>query len=211
MHGSTDRSATTDTRSHVPFPIMSSSVESDSSAEEKTINGDEGRGIENGQDGASTPPALGNGVNRYKAMRRLGELSEDGSSDAVPHRALSPIDSLLSVPDDTPSIQVCSWLRPPFFGFTDLLRDLSFRPQMGVAYYPHSPLAEVSRARPPLFDPSIDASSLVFLAVSASLGHLHRPILRLVLVRSLSAASSCLILRTRTPHPRHGRLYGGQS
>jgi len=45
---------------------------------------------------------------------RYGELleaehdapSEDGSTDALPRLATSPIGSMLSVPDDTPSVQV---------------------------------------------------------------------------------------------------------
>jgi vacuolar protein sorting-associated protein 8 len=58
------------------------------------------------RDDASTPPQLGNGTNRYKANRQLGNVSEDGSLEAPPKRTGSPIDSLLSIPDDTPSVQV---------------------------------------------------------------------------------------------------------
>lgn len=35
-----------------------------------------------------------------------GAISEEGSTDAIPRRAASPLGSMLSVPDDTPSVQV---------------------------------------------------------------------------------------------------------
>ncbi|KAM0335359.1 hypothetical protein ACHAQA_000404 [Verticillium albo-atrum] len=46
------------------------------------------------------------GSSRYRQILRdqVDDISEDGSVDAVPRRVGSPIDSLLSVPDDTPSI-----------------------------------------------------------------------------------------------------------
>jgi hypothetical protein len=118
---------------HEPFSMSSSSVDNDSGAEEATINGDDlNRGTatptqmdnENGvhptggrladllqeeRENAITPEPLGNGINRYKAthdLESIEKISEDGSLDALPKRAGSPIDSMLSIPDDSPSVQV---------------------------------------------------------------------------------------------------------
>lgn len=54
----------------------------------------------------TTPPPLGNGRNIFKTKAQLEGASEDGSTDATPQRTGSPVDSMLSVPDDTPSVQV---------------------------------------------------------------------------------------------------------
>src|SRR6187402_1694525 len=110
--------------------MSSSSAENDSGAEEATINGDDVNGgvrtptptgnesgtplaggrivelLQEARDGAPTPEPLGNGINAYKTAQPLDSPSEDGSMDALPRRAGSPIDSLLSVPDDSPSVQV---------------------------------------------------------------------------------------------------------
>lgn len=111
--------------------MSSSSEENESGAEEETLNGDtvaeqdnevrEGN-LENGTPARSgrivdlfqeeleevtTPPPLGNGTNIFKTSKQLGNASDDGSVDVVPPRTGSPVDSLLSVPDDTPSVQVC--------------------------------------------------------------------------------------------------------
>lgn len=110
---------------------MSSSEDNDSGAEEATINGDEVNGrahtptlgtAENGahtagggriaellkeeRQNADTPEPLGNGTNLYKATQDVYVTSEDGSLDALPRRPASPIDSMLSLPDDSPSVQV---------------------------------------------------------------------------------------------------------
>ncbi|RBQ92381.1 hypothetical protein VDGD_01007 [Verticillium dahliae] len=52
------------------------------------------------------PVETGITANRYRQILRgqVDDVSEDGSVDALPRRVGSPIDSLLSVPDDTPSI-----------------------------------------------------------------------------------------------------------
>ncbi|KAF6837734.1 golgi complex component [Colletotrichum plurivorum] len=54
-------------------------------------------------------PAIENGAvsNRYRQILReqADDASEEGSVDAAPRRVGSPIDSLLSVPDDSPSVQ----------------------------------------------------------------------------------------------------------
>ncbi|WYZ44317.1 hypothetical protein EsH8_VII_000753 [Colletotrichum jinshuiense] len=58
---------------------------------------------------SGTSPAIENGAvsNRYREILRgqADDASEEGSVDAVPRRAGSPIDSLMSVPDDSPSVQ----------------------------------------------------------------------------------------------------------
>lgn len=103
--------------------MSSSSVENGSGAEEGAIgsggdstptgenNGkpDAGRIVElleEVREAASTPEHLGNGKNQYKTVPQAKSPSEDGSLDNLPRRAGSPIDSLLSVPDESPSIQV---------------------------------------------------------------------------------------------------------
>ncbi len=109
---------------------MRSSEDNDSGAEEATLNGDEINGraltptqisnedgtlpaggrivelLQEERDSASTPPRLGNGINHYKNVKQIDSPSEYGSPDALPRRTGSPIDSLLSVPDDSPSVQV---------------------------------------------------------------------------------------------------------
>jgi hypothetical protein len=110
--------------------MNSSSVENDSGAED-TIDGDaiigtehtahaesNGNGtqqaggriaelLQEAREGASTPPQqLGNGTSRYKAAHQVETASEDGSLEAPPKKTASPIDSILSIPDDSPSVQV---------------------------------------------------------------------------------------------------------
>jgi len=112
--------------------MSSSSVEYDSGEEEGTINGDDlngnnrtpRAGSENGapeathrivellqeeREGPGALQQLGNGINRYKFTQTMDSASENGSIDALPKRAGSPIDSLLSIPDDSPSVQVCKY------------------------------------------------------------------------------------------------------
>ena len=107
--------------------MSSSSADNDSGAEEGSINrdvkpadshiavrdgatnGTEQAGerilelLEEERDDAATPQPLGNGVNRYKKLPHLDDELEDGSSDALPRRPESPVDS---IPDDSPSVQV---------------------------------------------------------------------------------------------------------
>lgn len=56
-----------------------------------------------------TSPVMENGTisNRYRQILRAqaDAVSEEGSVDAAPKRVGSPIDSLMSVPDDSPSVQ----------------------------------------------------------------------------------------------------------
>lgn len=59
--------------------------------------------------GGDDSVALDNGTLRtgYRHMLQdRDDASESGSADGLPRRAGSPIDSLLSVPDDSPSVQV---------------------------------------------------------------------------------------------------------
>lgn len=54
-----------------------------------------------------TPIGSGSLANRFKEIVQEAEAdtpSDNGSTDAIPRRAGSPADSL---PDDTPSVQVC--------------------------------------------------------------------------------------------------------
>ncbi|TVY14052.1 Vacuolar protein sorting-associated protein 8-like [Lachnellula arida] len=127
---------------------MSSSSENDSGAEEDTINGDianggqhaaadeessggrEGEGrivelLQEEQEDAPTPQKLGNGTNRYRATEPVESASEDGSMNAVPRRTGSPIESLLSIPDDSPSVQG-SVLSSP--GGSSILPSVASRP-----------------------------------------------------------------------------------
>ncbi len=108
---------------------MSSSEDNDSGAEEATLNGDEVNGrahtptqstyqdhtvtaggiaelLQEERDAAPTPQQLGNGINHYRVVVQTDNASEDGSLEPTPRRAGSPIESLLSVPDDSPSVQV---------------------------------------------------------------------------------------------------------
>lgn len=61
------------------------------------------------QTSSSTPPATESGAlpNRYREILReqADNVSDEGSVDAFPKRVGSPIDSLMSVPDDSPSVQ----------------------------------------------------------------------------------------------------------
>ncbi|TVY76023.1 Vacuolar protein sorting-associated protein 8-like protein [Lachnellula suecica] len=122
---------------------MSSSSENDSGAEERTINGDTANGdqhavadeeSDNGRivellreerDAPSTPQKVGNGTNRYKAAQSAESASEDGSMDALPRRAGSPIESILSIPDDSPSVQG-SMLSSP--GGSSIMPSVASRP-----------------------------------------------------------------------------------
>lgn len=114
---------------HALFPMSSSSVENDSGEEEKN-NGDAparderqtelGRSrngphpaeervvelLQEERDGPPTPQQISNRTNRYKAVQQLDDGSEDDSSQALPRRPGSPPESVVSNPDDTPSVQV---------------------------------------------------------------------------------------------------------
>jgi hypothetical protein len=122
--------------------MSSSSADSESGGEEATINGDfqetrqnglgtesedGGSGAEGGrisellreeQEGPSTPLPIINGPNRYRVNRDLENSSEDGSLDAIPRGVQSPIESVMSIPDDSPSVQVRNTTRQIFIMLT---------------------------------------------------------------------------------------------
>ncbi len=91
------------------------------SSDEETVDGDHEDGdvredgriadlLEEARAASPTPAPDGNGAvaNRYRELlqEQAETASEDGSVDALPRRAGSPVDSMLSVPDDSPSVQV---------------------------------------------------------------------------------------------------------
>lgn len=84
-----------------------------SSSDEETVRGDDGGHVadilEEERQAAGTPVGNGTLAHRYRDIIRANAetdtASDNGSVDAAPRRAGSPIDSLLSVPDDSPSVQ----------------------------------------------------------------------------------------------------------
>ena len=62
------------------------------------------------QQQSSEQPSGADGlVNRYKEVlqEEADAVSDNGSAYALPRRAGSPVDSTVSIPDDSPSVQVC--------------------------------------------------------------------------------------------------------
>jgi len=88
-----------------------------SSSDEETVKGDrddhhiiEIHDDENQSTTTPIPPIGGSSIrNRYRELIEAQQeaASEYGSGDVAPRRVDSPIDSLLSIPDDSPSVQVC--------------------------------------------------------------------------------------------------------
>lgn len=86
------------------------------SSDDETIKGDLDQGHiadvleeELHDDVSNSPPVQGSiAASRYhQLLRDQADVSDAGSSmDGLPRRAGSPIGSLLSVPDDSPSVQV---------------------------------------------------------------------------------------------------------
>lgn len=62
--------------------------------------------LEEERDGPPTPQQAGSRTNRYKVVADAGYGSEEGSSENVLRRPSSPPESIMSNPDDTPSVQV---------------------------------------------------------------------------------------------------------
>jgi hypothetical protein len=95
--------------------------ERESSSDEETVKGD--RDDDHSADllddvplapSTPLPPAGPSSIaHRYHELLEAEHEtpSEDGSTDAIPRLAVSPMGSMLSVPDDSPSVQVC-WTRP---------------------------------------------------------------------------------------------------
>ena len=137
--------------------MSSSSVDSDGGGDEDTITEDRKVGeytntikedatwthragghiaelLQEERDAAPTPEQLGNGISRYKRISHIDDVSEDGSAEALPRRAESPIDS---IPDDSPSVQVI--ISNPLFPLllTPCHRALSYLLLAEAAYYYH--------------------------------------------------------------------------
>ncbi|KAI1862847.1 uncharacterized protein JN550_009994 [Neoarthrinium moseri] len=87
--------------------------EDQASSDEETIKGDQEHGHiaeileEERQDEAAAPPESNGAIpSRYRQLlREQDDTSDSASAEGLPRRVGSPIDSLLSVPDDSPSIQ----------------------------------------------------------------------------------------------------------
>jgi hypothetical protein len=62
--------------------------------------------LEEERTGTITPAANGFGGKEYRTIQGPDEASEDGSVDQAPRRVESPSGSVLSNPDDSPSVQV---------------------------------------------------------------------------------------------------------
>lgn len=97
-------------------------TEDPASSDEETIKGDQEQGHiaeilqqERQDDAAAPPDSNGTIANRYRELlREQDDASDSGSAEGLPRRVGSPLDSLLSVPDDTHSVQV-----RPFMLFRD--------------------------------------------------------------------------------------------
>jgi vacuolar protein sorting-associated protein 8 len=90
--------------------------QSSSSSDEETVKGDRGEDhiadlLEDGQrsnDAPASPVGPSSIAHRYHELLEAEHESpsEAGSADALPRLAASPMGSMLSVPDDPPSVQV---------------------------------------------------------------------------------------------------------
>lgn len=110
-----DAQETDSTMADEPQPSL---TDEQDSSDDETVRGEQDEAghiaeiLEEELQAPSTPLPLGNGsiVRRYHDIVKETEadtVSETGSTDALPRRVGSPIDSLLSsIPDDTPSVQV---------------------------------------------------------------------------------------------------------
>lgn len=135
------------------------------------------------------------------------EADSNLESSTTPER-LSSADGSLSIPDDTPSIQVGS-----HSAFRQLVTDLN------VARSPNYPLQADQRfvhpmvkVQPPLYAPSTDAFKLgSLLLLSAHLGLFLRPPLVHVPAKHLCQVKYSSIQEMRNNLRRHGRWLGGQS
>lgn len=88
----------------------------DDESDEETVKGDRDEDhiadvLDDEQHSTGTPvPPVGPSsiAHRYRELLEAEQEtpSEDGSTDAIPRLAASPMGSMLSVPDDSPSVQV---------------------------------------------------------------------------------------------------------
>ncbi|RYP82366.1 hypothetical protein DL769_001691 [Monosporascus sp. CRB-8-3] len=80
------------------------------------------------EEAESAPPANNPLSNRYRQLLRdTDDVSEEGASEGLPRRVGSPIGSLQSVPDDSPSVQGSVLSSPG----SSLLPSLASRPGLG--------------------------------------------------------------------------------
>lgn len=56
--------------------------------------------------GPSTPQQIDNRTNQYQVVQQAEDGSENGASEVLPRQPGSPPESIMSNPDDTPSVQV---------------------------------------------------------------------------------------------------------
>jgi hypothetical protein len=215
--------------------MSNSSEDNDSGAEEATLNGDELNGgqvtptqssNENGlppaggriaellqeeRQGASTPPQLGNGINPYKAFQQIESPSEDGSLDDLPRRSESPVDSMLSVPDDSPSVQVSQTARS--LSFTDMIPRARFFLHQVEAVYCHQLLQDLDLKAPPLLFDLLtdDFNPASRVPPSPPPAHLHLHTSKDIAEPPLSLANSYLIPEMPTVPLPPGKLYDGRS
>lgn len=115
----------------------------------------------------STLPSEENGLaHRYKklAEEEAEATSDNGSGDALPRRAGSPVDSMVSIPDRSPSVQVTHLAAPPemLLPRANTVRALVF-PLPAAAPSHRLPLDPEWEARLPPSDHSTAASSPVSL------------------------------------------------
>ena len=66
------------------------------------------------RDAPPPPPQIGNMTNRYEVVQQVESEPEDGSLEVLPQRLGTPPESIMSSPDNTPSVQVR--LVEPFVG-----------------------------------------------------------------------------------------------
>lgn len=135
------------------------------------------------------------------------EADSNLDSSTAPERP-SSADGSLSIPDDTPSIQVGSHPASRQL-VTDLnvARSPNYPPQADQLFV--HPMVKV---QPPLYAPSTDAFKLVFLLLlSAHLGLLLRPPLIHVPAKHLCQVKRSAIQEMRNNLRRHGKWSGGQN
>jgi len=115
--------------------------------------------LEEERTGALTPIANGFSGKDYRTFQGPDEASDNGSVDQTPRRVDSPSGSVLSNPDDSPSVQVsCSLLQNE--ALANCFRAL-FPLLQEVAYSHLWHHDQAWEAQHPHFDPLIAASSHV--------------------------------------------------
>jgi hypothetical protein len=113
--------------------------------------------LEEERTSAVTPIANGFSGKDYRTFQRPDEASEDGSADQTPRRIESPSGSILSNPDDSPSVQVTYPLLQNK-ALANCLRGLvSLLQEVACSHLWHRD--RVWEARQPHSDPSTAASS----------------------------------------------------